>query len=116
LLSDLPFECPAELLDKGSSSRPAVTAIAGAGAELALRSVRQAVEAGDHQAIQAVAHNLKSSSYHVGATQFGDLCQAIEDAGGSDDVTLARRLFEQVTGIHTAVVAELQDLLTLSAA
>lgn len=46
MLSKLPFECPPELLEKGRSGKPALTAIAGAGGELALESARQAVEAG----------------------------------------------------------------------
>ena len=46
MLSQVPFECPAYLLGKATSSQPVAIAVAGADGELALASVRLAHEAG----------------------------------------------------------------------
>jgi phosphotransacetylase len=46
LLSDLPFECPRDLLEKGATGAPAPTAVAGASGELPLESARLAAKAG----------------------------------------------------------------------
>ncbi len=64
MLSSLPFECPPELLEKGSAGPPTRTAVAGAGGETALESARMATVAGlikpvlvgDQAAIERVAH------------------------------------------------------------
>ena len=37
------------------------------------------------EAVAAAAHKLKSSSRSVGAMQMADLCEALEEAGRSDD-------------------------------
>lgn len=46
MLSDLPFECPADLLERGGMGVPTPTAVAGATGELPLESARLAAEAG----------------------------------------------------------------------
>jgi phosphate acetyltransferase len=46
VLSDLPFECPGDLLERGRAGSPTPMAVAGAAGELALESARRATEAG----------------------------------------------------------------------
>ena len=46
MLSDLAFECPADLIKRAQTVRPSLTAVAGAGGKVALESARQATEAG----------------------------------------------------------------------
>ncbi len=46
MLSNLPFECPSELLERGRAGPPTPTAVAGAAGALVLESTRRATEAG----------------------------------------------------------------------
>ncbi|MEL7450518.1 MAG: Hpt domain-containing protein [Pseudomonadota bacterium] len=75
-----------------------------------INELRQAVDASDGQAIQAIAHNLKSGSYNVGATQLGDLFQLIENAGDRNDTPRARSLFAEAEAMRPSVEATLRQL------
>ena len=84
MLSDLPFECPPELLDKGRGGQLTRTAVAGAGGELALESARQAADAGliepvlvgDPKAIAAAAEKIGWRTSGLGTVAAGSATEA----------------------------------------
>lgn len=66
-----------------------------------LAELGPARQAGDARAVKLIAHSLKSSSHHVGAVEFAELCATLErglaGAGLEDagvDALLARLLVE----------------------
>lgn len=84
MLSDLPYECPRDLLDKGRTGRPTLTAVAGAGGALALESARQAAEAGliepvlvgDPKAIAAAAEAIGWQTSGLRIVEAGSAAEA----------------------------------------
>lgn len=57
-----------------------------------LDQMRDAAAAGDSQALHGLGHKFKSPARSIGALRFGDLCQALEDAGNLGEIERARGL------------------------
>jgi PAS domain S-box-containing protein len=74
----------------------------------------QAVSSGDAAQIRRTAHSLKSSSANVGATTLSQQCAALEAAGHSGNLELARETYAKLAAEHarvqTALKAELGAL------
>ncbi|HKX46101.1 MAG TPA: Hpt domain-containing protein, partial [Planctomycetota bacterium] len=60
-----------------------------------LAELRRALDAGDAERLERVAHSLKSSSGNLGARQLAECCVAIERLGRVGDVEAARSLVER---------------------
>ena len=59
-----------------------------------LQRVRDAVAAGDGEALHQAAHSLKSSSANLGATQLAALCRELEQGGRERRLEDAAELFQ----------------------
>jgi HPt (histidine-containing phosphotransfer) domain-containing protein len=59
-----------------------------------LFALREAVDRGDGQTIQRVAHTLKGSSGNMGAKLMSRICLDLENAGESNDFSTAAGLLE----------------------
>ncbi len=74
------------------------------------RAIRDAVAAGDPQAMAKAAHTLKSSSAQVGAERLSVLCKGVEALGrsGSLEGAAARvaELSAELECVHEALAAE----------
>jgi two-component system sensor histidine kinase/response regulator len=57
-------------------------------------AMREAVERGDAQTVERAAHTLKGSSGNMGANRMAELCEELQDAGVSGDLTHAPELLE----------------------
>ncbi|MCM2320322.1 MAG: PAS domain S-box protein [Pseudomonas sp.] len=81
----------------------------------ALRSLaptlHEAFEHNDIDAIDALAHRLKSSSRAVGATPLGQLCAALEQAIKNGDSAALARGIAEFAPLHTATAARIEQLL-----
>ena len=61
-----------------------------------LVTLEKAVEEGDAQAVERIAHTLKGSSGNMGAKRMAALCAELEKAGASGELSLAPELLECV--------------------
>ncbi|MNZ38548.1 Virulence sensor protein BvgS precursor [compost metagenome] len=81
----------------------------------ALRSLaptlHEAFEHNDIDAIDALAHRLKSSSRAVGALRLGELCAALEQAIKNGDSAALARGIAEFAPLHTATAARIEQLL-----
>ncbi|MNE39455.1 Hpt domain protein [compost metagenome] len=81
----------------------------------ALRSMadelQAAFEHNDLDAIDALAHRLKSSSRAVGALRLGELCAALEQAIKHGDSTALMRGIAEFTTLRTTTAARIDQLL-----
>ncbi len=66
-----------------------------------LRQLREAVAAGDSEAVRRAAHGFKSSCANMGATKLAELCKELEQAGRAADLSRNETLL-------TAVEAEFE--------
>jgi HPt (histidine-containing phosphotransfer) domain-containing protein len=64
--------------------------------ESSIRELKKAIEADDAPEVERTAHKLKGSSANLGATRITKLCEELENAGGSDDLSRAPELLEQL--------------------
>lgn len=75
-----------------------------------LQAIAEAIEAGDADSLEKVAHALKSSCGNLGATVLSELCREIEMAGRNGDVESARGLIDltrtQYERVREALLAE----------
>jgi HPt (histidine-containing phosphotransfer) domain-containing protein len=63
-------------------------------ARSSIDAMTDAVERGDAQTLERVAHTLKGSSGNMGAQRMAELCGELQDAGVSGDLTHAPELLE----------------------
>ncbi len=61
-----------------------------------MADLRSAVEAGDGEAVEQVAHALKSGARNLRAVRFGELLERMEDLGRGGDVSAAAALLPEV--------------------
>jgi two-component system sensor histidine kinase/response regulator len=59
-------------------------------------ALREAVHAGEGQAVERIAHTLKGSSGNMGATQMAAICSELEAVGASGDVSQAQSLLKRL--------------------
>jgi HPt (histidine-containing phosphotransfer) domain-containing protein len=80
-----------------------------------LRTLEEAVQSGDAQAVERVAHKLKGSSGNMGARGMSDLCARLEGAGASGDLSqspgLLARLEEELGRLDQFLQAEVRGAL-----
>ncbi len=77
----------------------------------AIVELRQALENDDPDAARQRAHNLKSSSAHVGATTLADMFSSIERTTREGDTARARALIDEATDAHARVLVQLRQRL-----
>ena len=82
------------------------TYVADAGELLA--TTRQALAAGDAQAVRRAAHSLKSNSATFGATALAGLCQDLEERGKTGALDGAAALVTRVETTFVEVAAALR--------
>lgn len=68
-----------------------------------MHALREAILAGDAAGIRSAAHNLKSSSYLVGAKRLGDLCKQLEENARKNRTDSSTDLFERVEPEYESV-------------
>ncbi len=77
-----------------------------------LQRLRDAVAAGDSEALRQAAHSLKSSSANLGATRLAALCRELEQRGRDrrleDAATLVWELDRRYARVREALIAELE--------
>jgi HPt (histidine-containing phosphotransfer) domain-containing protein len=61
-----------------------------------LATLREAIEAGDANSVERVAHTLKGSSGNMGAKGMAAICAELQDTGSSGDLSCAPELLEQL--------------------
>jgi two-component system, sensor histidine kinase and response regulator len=61
-----------------------------------LATLQAAVESGDAQTVERVAHTLKGSSGNMGATRMSGVCAEIEASGASGDLARTPELLESL--------------------
>jgi HPt (histidine-containing phosphotransfer) domain-containing protein len=61
-----------------------------------LAAIRQALGAGDAEALRRAAHSLKSNSANFGAAALAELCQALEELGKAGSFVGAAGLAAQI--------------------
>jgi two-component system sensor histidine kinase/response regulator len=75
-----------------------------------LAALRDAVEEGDAQAVERIAHTLKGASGNMGATRMAAFCSELQDVGTSGDLgraaELLGRLEEEFGRVRPALEAE----------
>jgi CheY-like chemotaxis protein/HPt (histidine-containing phosphotransfer) domain-containing protein len=76
-----------------------------------LATLREAIEAGDANSAERVAHTLKGSSGNMGAKEMAAICAELQDTGSSGDLTRAPELLEQLEDefkqVRSALEAEI---------
>jgi len=65
-----------------------------------LGEISQSLTAGDALKAKNLTHTLKSSSAHVGATQFAEFCQQLEALCQANNLGNAAGKFEQIAGLY----------------
>ena len=76
--------------------------------------IHHAYEANNWEDLEAVAHTLKSSSRSVGALPLGELCETLEEAGRSKNVTAAAAAMVSFDEAVESVQAQLLSHLAVS--
>jgi signal transduction histidine kinase/DNA-binding response OmpR family regulator len=75
-----------------------------------LATLRKALEEGDAQSVERVAHTLKGNSVNMGAVRMAALCAELEDVGASGDLSRGPELLERLKAeyerVHSALEAE----------
>jgi CheY-like chemotaxis protein len=75
-----------------------------------LADLRVAVEGGDAGAVERIAHTLKGSSANMGASRMAGLCEELQKAGISKDLTEALELLDRLKAeferVRRALAAE----------
>lgn len=61
-----------------------------------LAKLRKAAEEGDATTVKRVAHTLKGASGNMGALGMVSICAALEEAGGSGDISRAPELLARL--------------------
>jgi HPt (histidine-containing phosphotransfer) domain-containing protein len=72
--------------------------------------LREAVTAGDAEAIREVAHALKTNCGMLGATRMADACALMEDAAARADLAAAALAFEDASQQLPAVFEALSQM------
>ena len=75
-----------------------------------LGALEQAIEKGDAQAVQRIAHALNGSCGNLGASRMSRLCLELERAGGSNDLSAAAGLLESLKREFDLVRPEISAL------
>jgi HPt (histidine-containing phosphotransfer) domain-containing protein len=76
-----------------------------------IAGLKIALNAGDIDAFTKMAHSLKGSCINIGAPYLGELCQAAEIAGKSQEMKQASALLETITAEFQVVTERLKKLL-----
>jgi HPt (histidine-containing phosphotransfer) domain-containing protein len=75
-----------------------------------LATLRKALEEGDAQSVERVAHTLNGSSSNMGAVRMAALCAELENVGASGKLSRGPELLEHVEAeferVHSALEAE----------
>jgi len=66
------------------------------GSESDLASIKSAISNKDSERLRTASHRLKSSSANLGGERVANLCQQLENAGGSDDLSNAAALSDEL--------------------
>jgi CheY-like chemotaxis protein len=61
-----------------------------------LKTLQEAVEGKDASSIERIAHTLKGSCGNMGATRMAELCEELQEVGGSGDLARAPKLLERL--------------------
>jgi two-component system, sensor histidine kinase and response regulator len=79
-----------------------------------IQRLRDALERSDPQALDRVAHALKSASQNVGATQLGELCRRLERQGRAGQLggaaELVRAIEQQLDLVRPLLLAEIDQV------
>lgn len=75
-----------------------------------LRTLLAALQSGDLSNAGREAHSLKSSAANIGATEFSEICQAIEKAARANDSHTAQIQMPLLQPALDAVLRELSQL------
>jgi two-component system, sensor histidine kinase and response regulator len=59
-----------------------------------LANLREAVEGGDAQSVEQIAHALKGSCGNMGVSRMAAACSELQEVGASGDLARARELLE----------------------
>ena len=86
-----------------------ITLYLGSSSEL-VAQLTEAVETGDTEALRRAAHDLRSSSAHLGATRLSVLCRRLEQPGQDVTTDSARQTVSTIQVEHAAVQLALSDL------
>jgi len=70
---------------------------------LLLRALRQAAEIGNSSGLKGTAHSLKSSSANLGAKKLASLCQQLETAAVTGDLSNAFKWVEEIESTYDRV-------------
>jgi len=76
-----------------------------------IRSLREALKAGNADAFTKTAHSLKGSCINIGAPRLGELCQKAEAAGKESRMEDAPALLDAIDGEFQQVTEGLDGLL-----
>lgn len=79
--------------------------------ELRLEQIRKAVDLQAAADIRHSAHSLKGASSNLGAPALAALCQALEEAGHSNNLAATPALFQQIEQELSAVQSALRAYL-----
>jgi HPt (histidine-containing phosphotransfer) domain-containing protein len=75
-----------------------------------IRTLLAALQSGDLSHVGREAHTLKSSAANIGATEFSEICQAIEKAARSNDSQMVQSQAPLLQPALDAVFRELSQL------
>ncbi|MBE03290.1 Hpt domain-containing protein [uncultured Marinobacter sp.] len=75
-----------------------------------IASLKEALAAGDADAVARTAHSFKGSCINIGAPRLGDLCQAAEQAGKVADLARAQALMADIEAEFSVVTGLLEGL------
>jgi HPt (histidine-containing phosphotransfer) domain-containing protein len=80
-------------------------------ARSSMATLRKALEEGDTQSVERVAHTLKGSSGNMGAVKIATLCGELQDAGTRGNLSYTPELLERLEAeferIRPALEAEI---------
>jgi len=73
----------------------------------ALLRIEQGLASTDAEMVKGAAHNLKSSSGYLGATQLAELAQHIEEQSSQGHLTGLETTYQQAQGVFDAIKAQI---------
>lgn len=76
-----------------------------------IESIRNALKAGDADALRRAAHSFKGSAGNMGAMPLAESCRLLEEIGRVADLAGASTLIEEIVDEYSAVERELLAML-----
>lgn len=74
-----------------------------------ITELREAVESETAEDVERTAHSLKGSSGNIGASRMSEICDELQDAGASEDLSYAPQLLGQLEAEFGRVRPALED-------